>query len=159
MTSKSTALALGGHDGEPPGSEARKPNTRFAIVLPKLAPAEAESVAEWPVQIRFPTVGDAMRLLASAKTGTEGPGSTLPMYMSVAEYAQHRRLSKRSVETLIKRGLPLDGRGRLRRVPVAEADRWMAEQNDGGVTRRAQQAARRAARVCAESASGSEGES
>ncbi len=68
-----------------------------------------------------------------------------PQFMAVKDYAEYRRLSKRSIETLITHGLPLDGRGKLRRVPVENADRWMRERGHSQVDRQAAVAARRAA--------------
>jgi excisionase family DNA binding protein len=47
------------------------------------------------------------------------------LYMRTGEYAKRRALSKRTIETLIREGLPVTGRGRLRRIPVARADEWL----------------------------------
>jgi hypothetical protein len=82
------------------------------------------------------------RLLAEARAAgraaalelieQEGPraGGSAPAvrFMRLTEFARHRAISRRTVHALITAGLPAEGVGRLRRIPVVEADTWLASQ-------------------------------
>jgi hypothetical protein len=67
-------------------------------------------------------------------------------FMTVAEYAAHIAMSKRTVETLIVRGLPVEKIGSRRRISIVAADAWI---HGGGanalIERRAKVDARRSA--------------
>jgi hypothetical protein len=120
----------------------------FALRIPAyaaLTSAERDQVdddptAEWPVHVRFESVTAALKALRS-----DGPTSEV-VAVSVVEFAVRWSYSKREIETRIRRGLPLVGEGRARRVPLTEGDAWMREQGESPVIRRARAAARRAAR-------------
>ena len=66
-----------------------------------------------------------------------------PEYMRVDAYAARVGVSERTLWTWVRRGLPIVGRGRCRRVPVVDADRWLAEQRqpDTAIEDRARRAA------------------
>ncbi len=49
------------------------------------------------------------------------------VFMTRVAYAERVSVSARTLDTLIGRGLPCIGRGRLLRVDVAAADRWLRE--------------------------------
>ena len=58
--------------------------------------------------------------------------------LTVNEYADRISVCKRTVENMIREDMPLVGKGRLRRVPVKEADAWLkARQDDGDVVEQA----------------------
>ncbi len=87
------------------------------------------------------TRGDALRLQAEAHEllarGLRAEAETLDAnaapvasYMKVGEFAAHVTVSVRTVWNWIDRGLPTVGQGRGRRVPVAEADAWLAQHRD-----------------------------
>ncbi len=66
------------------------------------------------------------------------------LFVSVSEYADRIGVCKRTVENWIKKGLPLIGSGKSRRVPVDEADKWMRNGGpDGELERAARQNAKR----------------
>ena len=111
--------------------------TPFAALVDDLLAAVAEALRARP------DVAAALReSLGVPMSTSRGPEKK---YMSVVEYARHVGLSKRTVENLLRRGLPLVGRGRLRRVPVAEADAWMRQgTSQDALERRARLDARRA---------------
>jgi excisionase family DNA binding protein len=71
-----------------------------------------------------PDLADALRSVFVEASRAPNAEKT---FMSVREYAVHVGYSKRTVENLIGHGLPLSGTGRLRRVPVAEADKWLKQ--------------------------------
>ena len=54
--------------------------------------------------------------------------ATESLYLTVTEYAGHRKVSKRTVYTWISLGLPSVKQGRTRRIRWEEADRFI----DGG---------------------------
>ncbi len=90
-----------------------------------------------------PELADELRSAFAAPRVAPTPPKA---FASVAEYAEHVGYSKRTIETLIRRGLPISGSGRLRRVPVVEADQWLREGGTDKVTaRRARLDARRSA--------------
>ncbi len=65
-------------------------------------------------------------------------------YETVAGYATRVGVSKRTVETLINKGMPIARSGRIRRIPVKEADAWLqAGGADAAIERRARLDARR----------------
>lgn len=65
-------------------------------------------------------------------------------FMKVADYADRVGVCKRTVENWISDGLPIVGAGRLRRVPVDEADTWFRNLGkDEDIVERARQKARR----------------
>jgi excisionase family DNA binding protein len=66
-------------------------------------------------------VQEALVHLASTDVETAKP---LPQYMTIDEYAEHRRVHERTVRRWIKLGLPSDKRGRVVRIPVSAADAW-----------------------------------
>lgn len=77
----------------------------------------------------------------------EAVGDTVPEFMKVAEFAQHIGMCKRSVENMVTEGLPIVGKGRRRRVPVAEAVAWIRTGGaDAEIEKRAQLDASRALR-------------
>lgn len=52
------------------------------------------------------------------------PKAPPPLFMKVAEYAAYRGFCKRTIETRLREGMPIEGRGRHRRVNVKKADEW-----------------------------------
>ena len=73
----------------------------------------------WALETR-PDLAERLRIqLLSA-----GPAASTAAKMTVGEYAAHTRFSKRAIENFIREGLPLEGTGRRRRIPVNEADAW-----------------------------------
>lgn len=52
-----------------------------------------------------------------------------PKFMPVAQYAISRGFSRRTVETLVEKGLPTIGKGPGRRVDVEFADAWIRAQS------------------------------
>ena len=84
------------------------------------AKVDAGEPALWPVQVRFRSEQDLAEFIRRK--------SEVPSFMTVAEYADHRGLCKRTVEERILDGMPLEGRGRWRRVDVAAADQWFRQQ-------------------------------
>lgn len=65
------------------------------------------------------------RVLGSDVASVGAPG---PAMMTIAKFAEHIGCSGRHVFKMIGRGLPTCGDGRARRVIVADALRWMREQ-------------------------------
>jgi hypothetical protein len=57
--------------------------------------------------------------------------ATILIYATVAKFASLLGYSKRYVETLIARGLPVVGSGRARRIDVERARLWLAERSRG----------------------------
>ncbi len=55
------------------------------------------------------------------------------VYMTVSEYAKYRGLAKRTIESRILEGMPLEGRSKHRRVHVEHADEWFRAQRPGAV--------------------------
>jgi hypothetical protein len=49
--------------------------------------------------------------------------------MTVADYAKYRTLSKRTIENLIREGMPVEGRNRARRIRMADADAWIQKRS------------------------------
>lgn len=47
-------------------------------------------------------------------------------YMKLKDFAARHAFSESTMAALVRRGLPLEGRGRLRRVPVQRAEAWLA---------------------------------
>ncbi len=95
------------------------------------------------LRVRPELAGRLASVLAITGLKESAPTKT---FMTVAEYGERIGLSKRTVENLIRRGLPLAGSGRLRRVPVAEADAWLREgRAEDALERRARLDARRSA--------------
>lgn len=92
---------------------------------------------------RRPELRERVRALLSAPSGPER------LYLTPAQAAQRFGVSRRTVFVWLDRGLPSCGSGRTRRIPSADADRWVRErtQTDDTVERRARvDAARVAAR-------------
>ena len=110
---------------------------RFAAVISKDENLDSMS---WPVRIHFRTEEEMVRFIDMRKAQASR------RFLKVADYADHRRFSKRTVENLIRLGMPISGHGKLRRVEVAVADAWVAE-NAGldPIDREARRAARKAA--------------
>ena len=75
-------------------------------------------------------------------------------FMKVAEYATYRGLCKRTIETRILEGMPLDGRGKYRRVHVERADEWFRNRGTGGIDDEAKLHAGRLARALVRPAGG-----
>jgi hypothetical protein len=91
-----------------------------------------------------PDLAAAVASVLQPPAGGEAPPRKI--FMTVSEYAAHVGFSKRTIENLIGRGLPLSGSGRLRRVPVVEADAWLREgRAEDALERRARLDARRSA--------------
>ncbi len=96
-------------------------------------------------------LADGLDAEASALDAAAAPTSPAPavLYCRVGQYAERVALSESTVWGLVKRGLPVVGSGRARRVDVARADRWLAEQSmqvDNAVERDARSRARAAAK-------------
>lgn len=53
------------------------------------------------------------------------PPKPVGPFMTVADYAKYRTLSKRTIENLIREGMPVEGRKRDRRIRLADADAWI----------------------------------
>lgn len=53
------------------------------------------------------------------------PPTPVGPFMTVADYAKYRTLSKRTIENLIREGMPVEGRKRDRRIRMADADAWI----------------------------------
>lgn len=47
-------------------------------------------------------------------------------FMRLKEFAARHAFSESTLAALVRRGMPVEGRGRLRRVPVQRADAWLA---------------------------------
>ncbi len=60
-------------------------------------------------------------------------GNGDPLLMKKADYAERISVSVRKLADLIKQGLPARGKGRMVRVNVAAADRWVEEHLDDEV--------------------------
>ncbi len=93
-------------------------------------------------------LADLRELIALLASSTPDKAIVEPpaVYTTVAEFAMRCGFSKRHVENLIRQGLPIVGQGRGRRVPIAQADSWLANSTDKGIEERAR---RDAARVFA----------
>ena len=97
-------------------------------------------------------LADGLDAEASALDAAAAPASSaapVMLYCRVAQYAERVSLSESTVWGLVKRGLPVVGSGRARRIDVARADRWLAEQStqvDNAVERDARSRARAAAK-------------
>jgi len=72
--------------------------------------------------------------------------STGPSHMTAGEYAARIGVSVRTTRSWIAAGMPSVRAGRVRRIIVADADRWLA---DGGARGSAARAGRAAARRAA----------
>jgi hypothetical protein len=127
---------------------ADKPKTEFAVEFPSpngLTPAEAEAVrdptADWPVHLRFPSVGEMMQVLVP-RPAEQAPMA--PVALKVADFAKRWGFSKREIENRIRRGLPIVGEGRARRIVVAQGDAWMENHGES----RRHELARKAAAKC-----------
>jgi len=84
------------------------------------------------------------------RVGTNNDAPPVIEFMKVAEFAQHIGMCKRSVENMVTEGLPIVGKGRRRRVPVAEAVSWVrAGGADAEIEKRARFDANRASRTVA----------
>jgi excisionase family DNA binding protein len=91
-----------------------------------------------------PTLRDELRSILAIETNPSAPIERT--HVTVSAYAEHLGLSKRTIENLIREGLPLVGRGRRRRIPIVEADAWMKnERGDAAIERRARRDAQRSA--------------
>jgi hypothetical protein len=83
--------------------------------------------------------------LPSVEVGKLGPTeSANKLFITVKEYAKRRSLSLRTVENLIREGLPLEGHGKHRRVPVERADAWFRDRTSTSVLDKARAAAAKA---------------
>jgi hypothetical protein len=65
------------------------------------------------------------RLELVAKQLTEMRSTPSKVYMRPKEFAERRALSLAKVHELLEQGMPCEGRGRMRRIPVAKADDWL----------------------------------
>ena len=72
-----------------------------------------------------------------------GPAEPIPTYVTVGAFAQRVGVAKRTVENWITQGLPVVRGGRVRRIPIVEADAWL---KTGGATNGLERRARRDAR-------------
>lgn len=70
---------------------------------------------------------EVTELLEEAEREVDGTPAPPPRVMKIKQYAEHRGCGVRTVYTWIKLGLPIEQRGKITRVLVAEADRWDAE--------------------------------
>ena len=57
------------------------------------------------------------------------PPKPVGPFMTVADYAKYRTLSKRTIENLIREGMPVEGRNRARRIRMADADAWIQKRS------------------------------
>jgi hypothetical protein len=48
-----------------------------------------------------------------------------PRWMKLSDYARSRSIGRRTLDVYIAQGLPTKGRGKSRRVIVADADSWL----------------------------------
>jgi excisionase family DNA binding protein len=62
--------------------------------------------------------------LARCAALTSAPSEPTPIYMTIPEYADRRRVSESTIRRWIAHGLPHYRRGKVIRVRVAEADVW-----------------------------------
>lgn len=98
---------------------------------------------------------EVMQELRAAALPVSPTPETGPAYATVDGYAAHLRVCRRTVENLLRAGLPVSRAGRIRRIPVAEADSWLrAERSDPLIEQRARASARRHARKLAAGDSG-----
>jgi hypothetical protein len=88
------------------------------------------------------------QIVAALRGETREVAPPPPEYMRAGEFAARMGVSRRTCATGIKRGLPVARSGRVVRVDVAAADRWLRdrERPSDDVERAARAAARRAAR-------------
>lgn len=49
------------------------------------------------------------------------------LYATVKQYAERQHVSARTVERWVRTGLPSYRHGKVRRIPVADADAWLRE--------------------------------
>ena len=90
----------------------------------------------------------ALRAEADA-IGAEAPAAPASLYLPVAAFAARVALSERTIWTFVRKGMPVIGSGRGKRIDVVRADAWLAEHRDAvdsGVELQARTAARAAAR-------------
>ena len=98
---------------------------------------------------------DGVNVVVAAEAAGVGPVPrcrvhTGPSLRRAAEFAQHIGMCKRSVENMVTEGLPIVGKGRRRRVPVAEAVAWVRAGGAGAeIEKRARFDANRASRTVA----------
>jgi excisionase family DNA binding protein len=52
-----------------------------------------------------------------------------PLYLTIADAAQRFNVSKRTIGDWLVVGLPSVRRGRVRRIPIAEATAWLRDQS------------------------------
>jgi excisionase family DNA binding protein len=57
--------------------------------------------------------------------GAPAPSSGGQFSVTMDEYAKRVGYSKRTIEKFVARGMPSVGKGRLRRIPIAQADEWI----------------------------------
>lgn len=69
-------------------------------------------------------VADVERQLDEARTAAAVPRPT-KVFMRVREFAERRGISASTVSSLIAEGMPCEGKGRLRRIPVELAELWL----------------------------------
>lgn len=84
---------------------------------------------------------------ASGRDPEAPPAAPTPLFMKVSAYAKYRGLCKRTIETRILEGMPLDGRGKYRRVCVERADEWFRNRGTAGLDDEAKLNAGRLARA------------
>jgi hypothetical protein len=90
----------------------------------------------------------AAQVLALVKDAGPSSGSG-PFLMTIDEYAEHTSYSPRKIATFISEGMPSMMKGRLRRIPVADADKWLRQRGaepEDGIEQEARRNARRAHR-------------
>lgn len=64
-----------------------------------------------------------------------------PVAITVCNFATRWSMSKRTIENLIRRGLPIAGAGKLRRIVITEGDEWMRQRHEDPIARRAKETA------------------
>ena len=115
--------------------------TKFALVMPKV-PGFGEDP---PCMMVFRTVDDMARYHDAIARQAKPPEE----YLTVQQYADRWQVSVRTIESRITSGLPLVGEGKMRRVPVQQADAWLSQQRDRVIDMARQKAAMVSARRAA----------
>ena len=86
----------------------------------KLALDPAELRAAALALLADADVQDAVRAALPALPGAE------PTHLSIASFARRWSVSRRTVGNWLRAGLPIVRIGRLARIPLVEADSWVA---------------------------------
>lgn len=95
-----------------------------------------------------PSLARELRELLGVAATSKGEAPEM-LYMRVPEYATRIAVSERAAWSMVARGMPTIGSGRMRRVDVRRADAWLRDRHeaiDDAVEKSARASARKAAK-------------